>query len=296
MPECSYSLAGFSKYAVDGALDAIADAGFSCIELAGVGTSFSDWHLAPGDDVPVPPTGRAAADFRGQLARRGLRATTLHAPARKNVLGAPSEDWRNEKVTVLGNYLRFAGEIGATGVVIHGIPNPMFLPQGKDISTFTATMVDAMQRSVEELVPVAAEAGVRMLLENLPYQRDLDMEYPLIRMHQLRPFVEQFPSEQVALIVDTGHAWTNGDDPAGEIETAGDRLWGTHLQDVPLKDANDNHWLPTEGELDWPGICATLRRINYAGAWTFEVIYGRQDETADELARQSRAVATNWGL
>ena len=76
MPECSYSLAGFSKYAVDGALDAIADAGFSCIELAGVGTSFSDWHLAPGDDVPVPPTGRAAADFRGQL---GLAKAALLA-------------------------------------------------------------------------------------------------------------------------------------------------------------------------------------------------------------------------
>ena len=296
MPDVSYSLAGFRESAIEVGLDAIAHAGFSCIELTGIGTSFADWHMDHGDVVPVPPTGRVAAEFRDQIARRGLRATTFHAPPRKNVLGAPTEDWRKEKVAVLGNYLRFAGEIGAAGDVMHGIPNPMFLPTGKDVATLVDPMVDAMQRSVADLVPVAAEAGVRMLLENLPYQRDIDIEYPLIRMQQLRPFVDDSPPAQVGLVVDTGHAWTNGDDPAREIEIAGDRLWGPPLQDGPLEDPNDNHWAPTAGDLDWPVICATLRRINYAGTWTFEVINGRHGETADELARQSRAAATAWGL
>ena len=296
MPDVSYSLGAFSQHSIDQALDAVAEAGFSCIELAGLGTSFTDWNLVQHDDVPVPPTGPAATEFRQQIEKRGLRATTMHAPMRRNVLGAPDEAWRREKVEVLGNYMHFAAEMGAKGMVIHGIPNPMFLPQDQELSTFLEPMVDAMTRSVTELVPVAAAAGIRMLLENLPYNVDLDIELPLIRTYQLRPFVEQFPSEQVALVVDTGHAWTSGDDPARMCEIAGDRLWGTHLQDVPHENPRDNHWVPTHGGLDWDAIRATLDDIDYPGTMTFEVIHGQNDESAEELARQTRAVATGWRI
>jgi sugar phosphate isomerase/epimerase len=289
----SFSTASFATGGLGETLDAIAEAGFASIELFGAGASFAEWQTYPGDKPPSPPTVRAAADFRRQIEKRGLRADTVHAPLRKMVLGAPSEEWRKENVVALGGYLRFAGEIGAQGVVIHGIPNPMFLPPDRPLPELIEPMVRAMKRSVEELIPVAAEARVRMLLENLPYQRGLNVEYPLIRMSQLRPFVEEFPPDQVGLVVDTGHSWTNGDEPVADIRIAGDRLWGTHLQDVPRANPTDNHWMPTRGELDWPGICAELRRIGYRGAWTFEAGV-REGENAADLARRSRAVAESW--
>ena len=85
-------------------------------------------------------------------------------------------------------------------------------------------------------------------------------------------------------------------DPVAEIELAGDRLWGTHLQDVDRDEPNDNHWVPTQGGLDWPAICAALERVGYAGVWTFEVFDGLKGESQEELASQTRAVASAWGL
>ncbi len=303
MTKSSYSTAGFKDRDLEAALDGIAAAGFPCIEVAAV------------PHASGPPSGQAAAEVRRQIERRQLLATTLHAPPGYHVLGAPTEDWRQEKVKVLADHLLFAGEIGASGVIIHPIPNPIFLPEGADIKALLVPMEDAVKRSLDELIPVAAEAGVRMLLENLPYalgkadswvmeqapelnaiEGDDPIVYPLIAMHQLRPFVDAYPPEQVGLVVDTGHAWTSGIDPVSEIKAAGDRLWGTHLQDVDADRPRDNHWVPTQGGLDWQAIRSALQRVGYAGVWTFEVINGQKGESREELARQTRAVASAWDL
>ncbi len=294
MKQVSYSTGGFGGHDIRTALDAIAAEQFNCVEVGGCGTCFDDWACSARDDAPAPPTGRSLAAFRGELEKRGLSATTVHAPSRTNVLGAPTQAWRTEKVGVLGQYIRFAAELGAGGIVIHGIPNPCFLPKDCDVATMVQPMVDAMRRSLDELVPVAAAAGTRILLENLPYGIDVSIEYPLIAMRQLRPFVEEFPQEHVGLVVDTGHAWTDGFDPAAEIELAGDRLWGVHLQDAPQKEPYDNHWVPGTGDLDWTEIRAALERVGYAGVWTFEVANGRDGAGPSEQARQTRAFATAW--
>ena len=296
MPHVSYSASGFLGYDVSAALDAIAAAGFDFFELGGCGSSVSDWQFDSRADAPRPPNGRAALEFRRLIESCGLRASTLHAPAKTNVLGPPSEDWRREKVMLLADYVRFGAEIGATGVVMHGIPNPMYLPDDADVAAAIEPMVAAMQRSLDDLLPVAAAAGARILLENLPYIHDVSVEYPLITIRQLRPFVDGYPEQHVGLVVDTGHSWTNGDDPAVDIEMAGCRLWGTHLQDVPRHEPNDNHWLPTHGDLDWPAVCAALACVGYAGAWTFELVPGTTEASPEELACEAREVARGWGL
>jgi len=289
MVQVSYSTAGFGRVELGPALDSLRSAGFQSVELA------CDRHAS--GDHPSQFTD----DIRRQLQDRGMTASTVHAPARRVVLGAPDEEWRQESVKTLSDAVRFTGGIGAKGIVIHGIPNPMFLPQDCEMKSLYAKMVDAMRRSVEELVPVAAEAGVRLLLENLPYNRDFriaekEADYPLMHMADLREFVEDFPPQQVALIIDVGHSWTNRMDPATEILAAGDRLWGTHIQDVDFDDPCDNHWTPTQGGLDWPSILSALSEVKYSGTYTFEVIMPRHDETADELATMTFAVAQAWGL
>lgn len=288
-PQVSYSTAGFGGLELGPALDHIARAGFRCVEIV------CDQHT-PGDHP-----GAVAREVSRQLDERGLTATTVHAPAQRTVLGAPAEDWRTDKIRVLEDALRLTGEIGAQGMVIHGIPNPKYLRSEPSLKSMYESMIVAMRRSVEDLVPVARAAGVRMLLENLPYNRDLrdagkDGNYPLMRMADLRTFIEDYPPEQVGLVVDVGHAWTDGMDPAREILIAGDRLWGTHLQDVDRNNPQDNHWAPLVGGLDWPAIVGALRQVGYNAAWTFEVIKPRQGESAQELARMTFAAAQVWGL
>ena len=122
MPIISLSTSCFADRELTAALDAIAEAGFDGVELS----------MSHVDEVPAPG---AAKEIRRQIEERGLVATTVHGPARCNVLGAPTESWRQEKAVILGGCLRFTGELGAQGMVIHGIPNPMFLPQDQPVTS-----------------------------------------------------------------------------------------------------------------------------------------------------------------
>ena len=280
MAQISYSTAGFNDRDIVPALRAIAAAGFSHAEI-----SSQPPHMSS------PLHGNDLKLFQELLKVCGVGASTVHAPMRENVLGAPEESWRREKVGIIGDYLRFAADIGAAGLVIHPVANPIFVPDAER-PELRQLIAEASRRSLDELVPVALETGVRMLLENLPYA----CHYPFLVMGELRPLVDAYPEAAVGLVVDTGHAWTSGNDPAAEIRTAGSRLWGTHLQDVDGDDPQDNHWVPTHGGLDWTSIRNALDETGYAGVLTFEVIAARHGETPADLARLTRAVVDGWGL
>ena len=283
MVELSYSSMGFNDRDLEAALDGVAAAGFSNVEILGM-----EPHLGS------PPEGEALQQFRGRLSERGITGCTVHAPMRECVPGAPEEGWRVEKVGVLSTYLRFVGAIGARGLIIHPVSNPIFVDEPTR-PELPQIMADAARRSMDELVPVAQEAGARMLLENLPYATQYDCSYPLLKMDELRGLVDEYPEDALGLVVDTGHAWTSGIDPASEIRTAGSRLGGTHLQDVDYDDPQDNHWAPTHGGLDWGSIRAALGEVGYSGHWTFEVINPRHGETPEALARATRETADAWG-
>src|SRR5687767_6087417 len=147
MADISYSTTGFIDRDIDRALDGIAAAGFPQAELLGQRP-----HLS------APLTGRALSEFRARLQSRGLRARTLHAPLERNVLGAPDEEWRKQAMAVSASYLCFAGELGATDVIIHPVPNPCFVEQAQD-PAMAHRIGQAVGRSLDELVPVAQKAG-----------------------------------------------------------------------------------------------------------------------------------------
>ena len=279
MSDISYSTLGLSDRDLASALDAIADAGFSGVEILG---------QAP--HLEEPPQGQALVEFQRRLESRGFQSWTVHAPAKRNVPGAPDESWRQQIIPLLRQYVRFSGAVGSRGLVVHPVPNPIFVSDPHD-SSLPERMQQAVRRSLDELVPEASAAGTRILLENLPY----DCEYPLLSMRELRPLVEEYPAEQVALVIDTGHAWTIGNEPVDEIRAAGDRLRGTHLQDVDRDTPNDDHWIPTHGGLDWDAIRKALVEIGYTDNWTFETAQGRHGESPDQLVKQTRQVATTWG-
>jgi sugar phosphate isomerase/epimerase len=276
--QISYSTMGFGDRDLGDALQAIASAGFTEAEIS---------RQPPHASCPL--RGDDLERFRVLLRECGVNAGTVHAPMRENVLGAPEGGWRRDKVGVLTDCIRFAADIGAEGLVVHPVPNPIFVSD-HERPELTQVMAEATRRSLDELVPVAQENGVRMLLENLPY----DCHYPFLGMGELRPLVEFYPEEALGLVIDTGHAWTSGNDPAEEIRIAGSRLWGTHLQDVDADSPQDNHWVPTHGGLNWASIRDALSSVDYAGSWTFEVIVPRHGEGPDELARLTRQVASAW--
>ena len=274
----SYSTAGFVDRDLRRALEAIAEAGFPQVEILG---------QAP--HVTAPPGEQDTREIRRVLDSLGFSGLTVHAPLGVHVLGATEEQWRRRTVSIFATFLRFTAAIGGSALVIHPVPNPRFVPDA-DAPDIVQWIGEAVGRSLDDLVPVAEDEGVRILLENLPY----DCPYPLLDVGALRPLVDAYPAKALALVVDTGHAWTRKRDPASEILTAGARLGGLHLQDVDGANPQDNHWLPTHGDLDWRAIRDALARVGYGGPWTFEVIHPRGGETPEALAAACRQIARNW--
>jgi len=276
----SYSSAGFEDRSIDAALDAIAAAGFRYTELC-----------ARAPHVPEPPTGATLIQFRDSLSSRGLQVSAVHGPTACYVLGAPDETWRQQAIAVLEDHIRFAAAIGAPSVVIHPVPDPVRVTNAGH-ATVPGYVRDAVLCSLDDLLPIAEDTSVRMLLENLPYQ----CAFPFLTMRELRPLTDGYSEAHLGLVVDTGHAHVIGSDPMEEIRAAGPRLQGTHLQDAEHDAADDVHWVPTHGDLDWEAIAGTLFEVSYAGPWTFEVHRGRYGETAEDAARQCLRLAGQWGL
>ena len=277
MDNTSYTTSILGDSSLWEALDAIGEAGFPQAEVNG-----SEPH------VVGPPTGGELSRFRDRLEAHPVRARTMHA---RGALGSPVEAERRESVAGLGRSLRFAGAIGLTETVIHPVPNPDKVSGADDPGT-PQRVRDAVVRSLDDLVPIAASAGVRITLENLPYQ----CNFPFLTMESLRPLVDQYPKESLGLVIDTGHVGVRRMDPVSELHAAGDRLYGTHLHDMDFSVHDGDHRPPGRDGLDWGAIRRTFDEIGYTGPWTFEVLVPRQTETPEELLRLTRAAAVEWGM
>ncbi|MCY4437505.1 MAG: sugar phosphate isomerase/epimerase [Chloroflexi bacterium] len=276
MTNTSCSTALFRDRELPAALDAIAAVGFPQVEL-----NVREPHVHGSD----------AAEERRLLelfAGHAVHARTMHAPSGRSILAALDDEWRRESVAVLSGYLRLAGSLGLTEMVIHPIPNPDYVPDTDD-PALPQRLRDGIQGSLDALLPVIEEAGVRVTLENLPYP-----DMPLNNMEELREVVAPYPSDAVGLIIDLGHAGKVRRDPADEIRAAGERLCGTHIHDLDSPNGDVDHHSPALNSYDWAAIRQAFAAIGYAGPWTMEVSKTSRGESLEELAGEISAWLAGW--
>ncbi len=273
--DISSTTSAFRDRSLEAALDALGTAGFPQAEITGA-------------EPHVGSTGeKEQARIRGVFEAHSVRARTMHAPAGRYILAALDEDWRRESAAVLSRYVRLAGGLGLTEMVIHPIPNPDLAPV--DDPELPGRMREAVQRSLDDLMPTIEESEIRVTLENLPYPG-----MPLNNMRELRAVVEPYPSSAVGLVIDTGHVGVLELDPVDELHAAGERLCGTHVHDVDLREGRVDHHSPTLGNLDWAAMRQAFTDIGYAGPWTSEATKPSHGESAEELAREVSGWLTAW--
>ena len=277
MDNTSYSTAGFRKQTLQQALDSIQKAGFPAVEIG----------CNPHANNPFKNA--ELTEFTKELDSRNLKPRSIHAPSGLTTLGATTEEWRIKEMKTLESFIIFASDIEASDMVIHPIPNPIFVPDA-DNPNNPEIMKKAVARSLDYLMPIAEKYGIRMNLENLPYH----CNYPYRSMKELRLLVNQYPANQLGLILDTGHVGVMGNEIVEEIKSAGERLKGTHLHDVNGNQDGDDHKGPNRGLLNWDDMLETLIEINYSGPYTFETIVTKENETEEELAIFTRTFAKTW--
>jgi sugar phosphate isomerase/epimerase len=233
-------------------LETMAARGFSCVEICATRSHF-DYHDADAVD--------AAA---GWLADLGLAAGSLHAPfadrfaegrwGRALSNASTSAAARAEAVDETTRAIEAARRLGCATVVLHlGLPRGQAIPPGDNDAA-------AARRSVETLAGVATAAGVRLALEVMA--NDLSTPAALLDA------IEALELESVGVCLDLGHAHLMDGAPE-TAEILSGHVIATHLHDNTGR--HDDHLVPFQGSIDWPGALTALWKVGYAGPLVFEV-------------------------
>jgi sugar phosphate isomerase/epimerase len=262
---------------------AIAAHGFETVEVFATRTHF-DYHNPA-----------AVADLQQWLAEAGLELRSIHAPIGERYaagrwsgplsIASADPDARAHAVKEAEHALHiarripvavFVAHLGMVGTGAGGAASGARLKSGPDASDSRASA----RRSIEELQRIAEPLGVQIALEVIPNE--------LSRAGSLVHFVEEdldaAEGPDVGICLDFGHANLEGD-VVDAIEIVSEHLVAAHVHDN--RGRADDHLLPFEGTIDWPGALTAVQKIGYDGPLMLE-INGR-GPARDTLARARQA-------
>jgi len=217
--------------------------------IAGMGFQFLDLTLEP----PAAATWMVDARALGRaLAKHHLPVvghTAYYLP-----LASPFEPIRQAAVAELKRCVEIFSELGVAWMNIHPSREPPMHPR--------AFALERNLASLQELLPVARERGVGLMVENLPGHFNT--------VNQLAPLLDALP--ELGFHLDIGHANLLVEDNTTDklLKTYGSRLRHVHLHDN--KGGHDDlHLSLGSGTMDIAHCVRLLRGCGYDGTITLEV-------------------------
>jgi sugar phosphate isomerase/epimerase len=223
----------------------------------------------------------AVADFQQWLAEAGLELHGVHAPVGETFSGgrwgpmlslATSDAAARERALAETEAaLQIARRIPFGVFVVHlGIPRSQAAP--------TDNTRDAARRSVEAVRTLAEPLGVRVAVEVIPNE--------LSRAGSLVHFIEEVvDASDVGICLDFGHAHMDGD-LVEAVETVSEHLITTHVHDN--RGRTDDHLVPFEGTIDWPGALTAIQKVGYDGTLLLEIAAHGSARDTLQKARKAR--------
>lgn len=193
-----------------------------------------------------------------------LQLTAVHAPTAlswadgvwSGNLSVASADaaTRAQAVAEVQATIDLAGVLPYRTLVLHvGAPAHTARPGDNDAA--------AARRSLDILVPYAADRGVQVALE--VQTNALSTPDALVAVIE---DAGDWPPTGICL--DVGHARLLGD-PVDAIEIASGHIVASHVHDT--RGSRDDHLVPYDGSVDWARTLLAFQKVGYAGPWTFEL-------------------------
>lgn len=247
----------------------IASHGFETVELFATRTHFDFHSLA------------AIGDLQQWLAEAGLSLHAIHAPIGESYRGgrwggplsiaSADANARARALSEVEHALYIARRVPVDALVVH-----LGLPRWQNTEPGGETR-DGARRSIEALAALAEPLGVKIALEV--------MQNELSRAGSLVHFVEEdIEATNVGVCLDVGHAHLDGD-LIDTIDIVSEHLVTTHVHDNQGR--VDDHLLPFEGTIDWPGALTGIQKVGYDGPLMLEI--ESRGPSKDTLAKAKRA-------
>lgn len=223
-------------------------------------------HLWPYD---LPHVGRR--DLRQWLEAEGFAIESLNLPSTDQNLCSATEQMRAYSIGQWRAVFDLCSDLGVGSVVIVPGRRPNFVPA-------PVAQYDAWLRAaLEQLVPAAERAGIRIMLEN-------HHQSPMPTVRGMASFLDAFGSDRLGIAYDVANGEFVGEDQADAIRTAG--RW---LAQVHLSDASRTRWdhAPIgRASIDFAAVCEALVAVGFRGTSIVELISDTPDQDmADARAR-----------
>lgn len=219
-----------------------------------------------------PENGAHVEDVLSALREWPDALVTFHAPFYGVDLAASDPEAWDHSMRETMTALEVASEIGAGNTTVH--------VRGREApKTWDACNLDAFRRSLDRLVPAAAERNMTLAVENLPPPRFTSDPAGLLRL------VQEYPADVVGACIDTGHAHLGG--TAVQIaQLLGAKTLVAHLHDN-LARGKDEHLIPGRGTIPWRGFVEAMRE--FRGRPVMEVMMtGTLGETLENVEKAIR--------
>ncbi|MET8067473.1 sugar phosphate isomerase/epimerase family protein [Micromonospora sp. NPDC005313] len=251
------------RWSVAEAVDGCLRAGIPAIGL---------WR-EPVAEIGVPAAARLVADA-------GLRVSSL---CRGGFLTAADDAGRAAALADNRRAIDEAAELRAACLVlvVGGLP-----PGSRDLAGARQRVADALA----ELAPYAGERGVRLALEPLHPMYCADRAV-LSTLGQALDLAEEFPAEQVGVVVDTFHVWWDPD-VWRQIARAGARIASFQVCDflTPLPaDVLLGRGMMGDGHIDFPPLRRAVEAAGYTGDVEVEIFNAEVWATDPDLVLATMA-------
>ncbi|CAM04036.1 sugar phosphate isomerase/epimerase [Saccharopolyspora erythraea NRRL 2338] len=259
--ELGCSTISFRHRALPEALRTIAGLGLSGIDLGGL----------PGvcDHIPTPLGDHADHVVRG-LGEHDVRTWAINVDP-----GAMNDPGLDDGVLEAtgGALVSLAARLDAAIIVPCGA-------QARDPFVDEATDLDRLARGLRLLGDLAAERGVRLLVEGLHHHRFCHTR------ERAEALLERVPADSAGFVFDVSHVVAGEIDEVAFVRDFADRIEHVHLRDAVPGDINLSLG---RGRADFPGVIRALREHGYPGRYVLELETHDVAE-ADREAAAARAV------
>jgi sugar phosphate isomerase/epimerase len=244
----------------------LADQGYRGIELM-----MYPGHLWP----DLAATGRR--DIRRAAADAGMRIISLNMPNIDINIAGASEAMRQYSLNLLSQFVQMAGDLGAPSIIIGpGKANPLFPAR-------RAHLLGHFYRALDQLAPIAAAAGTRLLVENMPFAFLPDAD-------GIMQALSAYGDDRIGVIYDVANAHFIGEDPRDGLRRVQARLALVHLSDT-FKSVY-RHDPVGMGDVPFGIVPPVLQEVGYTELPMLEVISPNPD--ADIRASTQRLAALGY--
>jgi len=262
----AFSTNAFRGRNVIDAIAAIAGAGYSGVEIMA--------------DVPHAfPRDLGEADIaaiRSALARHSMAVSNVNA----FMMCAVGDFWHPSWVECDEGERRTRIEhtVGCIGLAAALGAKTISTEPGGPVQGMTEKeAMDLFERGLREVIPVASERGVKILVEPEP---GLLIE----TAEEAETFLRRVNSEHVRINFDAGHFYCVGEEPAEAFKRLAPYVEHIHLEDI-ADDRRHYHLVPGEGAIDFEAFFRATEEAGYDGWMTVELY--TYEEAPERAAREA---------